>query len=60
MSTTCEVGWTSSSSPSSTDQLDVIKDFGEFAAEALDLLGGEFEAGKAGDMKNLVAAEHCR
>ena len=56
---TCEVGWTSSRLEL-TDQLDVIKDFGEFAAEALDLLGGELEAGQAGDMENLVAAEHCR
>ena len=40
------------------DQLDVVEHLGELAAEALDLLGGELEAGEAGDVEDLIAAQH--
>ena len=57
---TCEVGWTSVQVAELADQLDVVEHLGELAAEALDLLGGELEAGEAGDMEDLVAAQHGR
>src|SRR3954451_15387776 len=40
------------------DRLDVVEPLGELAAEALDLLGGQLEAGEAGDVEDLVAGEH--
>ena len=42
------------------DQLDVIEHLGELVAEALDLLGRQLEAGEAGDMEYLIAAQHRR
>ena len=57
-STTCEVGGTSVEVAELGDQLDVVEHLGELAAEALDLLGGQLEAGEAGDMEDLIAAQH--
>ena len=40
------------------DQLDVVEHLRELAAEALDLLGRQLEAGEAGDVEDLIAAQH--
>ena len=42
------------------DQLDVVEHLGELAAEALDLLGRQLEAGEAGDVEDLIATQHRR
>ena len=53
-------GWNVRQVAELADQLDVVEHLGELAAEALDLLVGEFEAGEAGDVKYLIATQHWR
>ena len=40
------------------DLLDPVEDLRELAREALDLLVGQLEAGEAGHVQDLVAAQH--
>ena len=39
------------------DLLDLVEDLRELAAEALDLVVGQLEAGEAGDVQDLVATQ---